>query len=139
MVEAADIGTKISYKGFEGVAYYYRGSGLGTTGLFFDGVASNGRKRDSEGYYVQGAYNVTERLKLVGSYGVSNLYLASGEAQTVDPAYLVRRNQSIIGAAYYHMTDWLNLVAEYAHTSSVAHNGGSEKDNTASAGVILFF
>jgi hypothetical protein len=139
MVEAADIGTKITYKGFEGVAYYYRGSGLGTTGLFFDGVAANGRKRDSEGYYVQGAYNVTERLKLVGSYGVSNLYLASNEAQTVDPAYLVRRNQSIIGAAYYHMTDWLNLVAEYAHTSSVAHNGGSEKDNTASAGVILFF
>jgi hypothetical protein len=139
MVEAADIGTKITYKGFEGVAYYYRGSGLGTTGLFFDGVAANGRKRDSEGYYVQGAYNVTERLKLVGSYGVSNLYLASNEAQTADPAYLVRRNQSIIGAAYYHMTDWLNLVAEYAHTSSVAHNGGSEKDNTASAGVILFF
>jgi hypothetical protein len=139
MVEAADIGTKITYKGFEGVAYYYRGSGLGTTGLFFDGVAANGRKRDSEGYYVQGAYNVTERLKLVGSYGVSNLYLASNEAQTADPAYLVRRNQSVIGAAYYHMTDWLNLVAEYAHTSSVAHNGGSEKDNTASAGVILFF
>ncbi|MFT8885625.1 MAG: porin [Acetobacter papayae] len=139
MVEAGDIGAKVSYKGFEGVAYYYRGSGLGTTGLFFDGVAANGSKRDSEGYYVQAAYNVTERLKLVGSYGVSNLYLASGEAQMVDPAYLVRRNQSVIGAAYYHLTDWLNLVGEYAHTSSDSHNGSSESDDTASAGVILLF
>lgn len=139
MVEAGDIGAKVSYKGFEGVAYYYRGSGLGTTGLFFDGVAANGSKRDSEGYYVQAAYNITERLKLVGSYGVSNLYLAGGEARTVDPGYLVRRNQSVIGAAYYHLTDWLNLVGEYAHTSSDAHNGSSESDDTASAGVILLF
>ncbi|GBR26579.1 hypothetical protein AA0473_1177 [Acetobacter orleanensis NRIC 0473] len=135
MVEAGEIGTKITYKGFQGVAYYYRGSGLGTTGLFFDGVANNGRKRASEGYYVQAMYNFTKKFKLVGSYGVSNLYQAAGE----DSPLLVRRNQSEVGAAFYSLTDWLNLVAEYAHTESAAHGPNKESDNTASGGVILLF
>ncbi|MGG6428634.1 porin [Acetobacter ghanensis] len=142
MVEAGDIGTKLTYGPLEGVAYYYRGSGLGTTGLFFDGVADNGRKRASEGYYVQAAYHATKKLKIVGSYGVSNLYLASGEnlaAEQESAAGLVRRNQSEVGAAYYQLTDWLTVIGEYAHTSSSAHGGNKESDNTASGGVMLMF
>ena len=135
MVEAGDVGAKLTYGPFEGVGYYYRGSGLGTTALFFDGVAANGRKRTSEGYYVQAAYHATKKFKLVGSYGVSNLYQAPGENSPT----LVRRNQSIIGAGYYQLTDWLNIVEEYAHTSSDAHGPNSESDNTASAGVIRVF
>ncbi|NHO31060.1 porin [Acetobacter sp. LMG 1636] len=134
-VEAGEIGTKLSYKGFEGVAYYYRGSGLGTTGLFFDGIAADGRKRDSEGFYVQGAYSVTKRLRLVGSYGVSNLYQGPME---LDPD-LVKRNESEVGALFYKITDWLQLVGEYAHTESSAHNGNKAKDNSASGGAVLFF
>ncbi|MBV0887775.1 porin [Komagataeibacter oboediens] len=133
--EAGEIGTKLTYGPAQFVGYYYRGSGLGTTGLFFDGVASNGRKRASEGYYVQMMYNFTKKFKLVGSYGVSNLYQAPGEN---DPD-LVRRNESEVGAAYYKMTDWLNLVAEYAHTSSAAHGPYKESDNSASGGMILLF
>ncbi|KDE21074.1 hypothetical protein AZ09_02935 [Acetobacter aceti 1023] len=133
--EAGDIGTKVTYGPLEGVAYYYRGSGLGTTGLFFDGVGQNGRKRASEGYYVQGAYHATKRLKLVGSYGVSNLYQAPGENSPT----LVRRNQSEVGAVFYQLTDWLNLVGEYTHTSSAAHGPYKESDNTAAGGVILLF
>ncbi|GAB6967321.1 hypothetical protein JCM25156A_13580 [Komagataeibacter kakiaceti JCM 25156] len=133
--EAGEIGTKLTYGPAQFVGYYYRGSGLGTTGLFFDGVASNGRKRASEGYYVQMMYNFTKKFKLVGSYGVSNLYQAAGEN---DPD-LVRRNESEVGAAYYKMTDWLNLVAEYAHTSSAAHGPYKESDNSASGGMILLF
>ena len=135
MVEAGEIGTKITYKGFQGVAYYYRGSGLGTTALFFDGIADNGRKRASEGYYVQAMYNFTKKFKLVGSYGVSNLYQAPGENSPL----LVRRNQSEVGAAFYSLTDWLNLVAEYTHTESAAHGPNKESDNSASGGVILLF
>ncbi|MBB2185704.1 porin [Gluconacetobacter liquefaciens] len=135
MAEAGEIGAKLTYGPAQAVVYYYRGSGLGTTGLFFDGIAENGRKRDSEGYYVQGAYNFTKRFKLVGSYGVSNLYLAAGDTATG----LVRRNQSEVGAAYYDLTDWLKLVAEYAHTQAAAHNGNSANDNTVSGGAILFF
>ncbi|WP_256127009.1 porin family protein, partial [Ameyamaea chiangmaiensis] len=133
--EAADVGTKLTYGPFEGVAYYYYGSGLGTTGLFFDGVSASGRKRDSEGYYVQGAVKVMPRLKFVGSYGVSNLYQAPGESIPL----LVRRNQSEVGAGYYNLTDWLTLMAEYAHTESAAHGPNHNKDNTVSAGAALFF
>ncbi|MFT8417484.1 MAG: porin [Acetobacter sp.] len=143
MVEAGDIGTKLTYGPLEGVAYYYRGSGLGTTGLFFDGVAANGRKRSSEGYYVQGAYHITKKFRLVGSYGVSNLYLAGGENMAEESAAgsagLVRRNQSEVGAAYYQMTDWLTVIGEYSHTSSAGHGGNKESDNTASGGVMLMF
>lgn len=135
MAEAGEIGTKFTYHGFQGVAYYYRGSGLGTTGLFFDGIAANGRKRASEGYYVQAMYNFTKKFKLVGSYGVSNLYQAPGENSTE----LVRRNQSEVGAAYYSLTDWLNLVGEFAHTESAAHGPNRNSDNSGSAGVILLF
>ncbi|MBB2155138.1 porin [Gluconacetobacter diazotrophicus] len=135
MAEAGEIGAKLTYGRAQGVAYYYRGSGLGTTGLFFDGVAANGRKRDSEGYYVQGSYAFTKHFKLVGSYGVSNLYQAPGE----DSSLLVRRNESEVGAGYYTLTDWLTLVAEYAHTQADAHGPDSARDNTVSAGAILFF
>lgn len=104
---------------------------------------ASGRKRDSEGYYVQGAYHITKKFRLVGSYGVSNLYLAGGENTALESqagsAGLVRRNQSEVGAAYYQMTDWLTVVGEYSHTSSSAHGGSKESDNTASGGVMLMF
>ncbi|CAI9120006.1 porin family protein [Brytella acorum] len=132
---AADIGTKVTYGPLEGVAYYYYGNGLGTTGLFFDGIAANGRKRDSEGYYVQMAYKILPKLKLVGSYGQSNLYQAPGEITPL----LVRRNESEVGAAYYNLTDWLTLMAEYAHTTSLAHGPDHNKDNTISVGAAIFF
>ncbi|GAN53321.1 porin family protein [Tanticharoenia sakaeratensis] len=134
-VEAGDIGTKITLGRFEGVAYYYYGSGLGTTGLFFDGINASGRKRASEGYYVQGAYKILPRLKLVGSYGTSNLYQVPGEN---DPL-LVRRNESEVGALYYNLTDWLTLLGEYAHTRSAAHGPNHEADDTMSLGAALFF
>ncbi|EHH68497.1 hypothetical protein GMO_12670 [Gluconobacter morbifer G707] len=135
-VEAGDVGVKISRGPFEGVAYYYYGSGLGTTGLFFDGVASNGRKRDSEGYYVQAAYKILPKLKMVGSYGVSNLYRAQGD----DSPSLVRRNQSEVGAIYYNLTDWFTIVGEYAHTESDGHSRlYKESDHTFSAGAMMTF
>lgn len=134
-VEAGDVGVKLSRGPFEGVAYYYYGSGLGTTGLFFDGVSAQGRKRDSEGYYVQAAYKILPKLKVVGSYGVSNLYQAPGE----DNPSMVRRNQSEVGAVYYNLTDWFTLVGEYAHTESDAHGIAHESDHTMSAGAMMTF
>jgi predicted porin len=132
---AGDVGGTLALGPVAGAAYYYRGSGLGSTGLFFDGIAFNGAKRDSEGYYLQGSYNIVPKLKLVGSYGVSDLYQASGEA---DPD-LVRRNESYIGAGYYTLTDWMTLVAEYAHTESKSHGPSATDDNTVSLGTIVFF
>lgn len=134
-VAAGDVGVKLSRGPFEGVAYYYYGNGLGTTGLLFDGISQSGRKRNSEGYYVQASYKILPRLKLVGSYGVSNLYQAAGE----DNPSLVRRNQSEVGALYYTLTDWMFLVGEYAHTESDAHGPNHESDHTMSAGAMITF
>ncbi|KXV79736.1 hypothetical protein AD936_00795, partial [Gluconobacter japonicus] len=75
------------------------------------------------------------RLKLVGSYGVSNLYQATDEN---NPS-LVRRNESEVGALYYTLTDWMFLVGEYAHTESAAHGPNRESDHTMSAGAMITF
>jgi predicted porin len=134
-------------------AYYYRAHGVGTTGEFFEAIGANGQLRDSEGGYIQGSWKATDKLKLIGSYGVSNLYLANGEAASetfeeflptgpviVDPAAaLVRRNESETAGAYYSMTDWLTLVGEYTHTDSKAHGPNASQANSVSAGAILFY
>lgn len=117
------------------LGYYYRGSGVGTTGLLFDGLSPAGQFRDSEGGYVQGFFKLTPKLKLIASYGESNLYLAPGEYNPL----LVRRNESETGGAYYAWTNWLTLVGEYTHTDSHAHGGNSSAANSVSAGAILFY
>lgn len=133
---AGDVGVKADIGPFGAVAYYYRGTGVGTTALFFDGIAQNGQNRQSEGWYFQGSYKVTPKLKLVGSYGTSNLYRARNEVLNPD---LVARNTAYIGAAYYSLTDWLTLVGEYAHTHSGSHGGITADANAFTAGGIIFF
>ncbi|MDG6093656.1 porin [Acetobacter sp. AN02] len=135
MAEAGEVGAKLDWRDFQAVAYYYYGSGLGTTGLLFDGIADNGRKRNSEGYYLQLSYTIMKKLRLAGSYGQSNLYQAPGE----NTPSLVRRNESEVGALYYSVNDWLTLATEFAHSESAAHRPGRATDNTVSAGAMIFF
>ncbi len=115
--------------------YYYRGSGLGSTGLFFDGIAQNGQFRDSEGGYAQVFVKPTDKLKLVASYGESALYQAPGE----NSPDLLRRNTSETAGAYYNLTSWMTLVGEYTHTMSTSHGGNESQANSLSAGAILFY
>ncbi len=117
------------------MAYYYRGTGVGTTGKFFDGIGVNGEFRDSEGGILQGSYKITPKLKLAASYGQSNLYLANGE---YNPD-LVRRNESEDGAVYYSLTDWVTLVGEYAHQQAKSHGPYQTTSNAFTAGAILFY
>lgn len=132
---AGDVGGKVDFGPLGLLAYYYRGSGLGTTALFFDGIAPNGKARTSDGGYAQVSYKIIPKLKLVGSYGISRLDLAAGE---VDPL-LIKSNQSEIGGVYYSLTDWMTLVGEFAHTVSYAHGPDQANDNTISLGTIVFF
>ncbi len=132
---AGDGGLSLNYGELGFVVYGYRGNGLGSTALFFDGIAPNGKARDSEGGYVQGSWNMTPKLKLVGSYGESSLYQAPGE---VNPL-LVRRNESEVGGLYYTLNPWMTLVGEYTHTMSYAHGGDQASDNTFALGTILMF
>ncbi len=132
---AGEAGATIGFGPAALTAYVYRGTGVGTTGKFFDGVDLAGNFRDSEGGYIQGTYKITPKLKLAGSYGQSSLFLAPGE---VDPL-LVRRNEAEIGAAYYSLTDWVTLVGEYAHQESKSHGPFETTSNAFTAGAILFY
>jgi hypothetical protein len=125
--------------------YYYRGSGVGTTGLFFEALGPNGEARDSEGGYIQGSVKATDKLKLIASYGVSDLYLASGEALydeeflDTSAATLVRRNESETVGAYYAMTPWLTPLVEYTHSESKSHGPNDLSADSFSVGAILFY
>ncbi len=115
--------------------YIYRGTGVGTTGKFFDGISAGGALRASEGGYIQGSLKVLPKLKVVGSYGQSSLFRGAGD---IDPS-LVRRNEAEIGALYYNLTSWVTLVGEYAHEQSKSHGPLETTSNAVSVGAILFY
>ncbi|PAX08996.1 porin [Sphingomonas lenta] len=129
-----DFGAKLSYANFGLLGYYYAGTGLGTTGLFLLSTDALGRRRDSDGFYVQGTAGFG-KFTLAGSYGESNLELADGEAVST----LVRSNSSYVGQVRYGLTGWVTLIGEYTRTRSEAHNGNDAKSDALAAGAILFF
>jgi predicted porin len=130
-----DIGAKLTLGGFGLLLYGYTGDGIGTTGLFINALSATGNKRDSDGYIGQLTYTFADRLTLGGSYGVSNLSLASGE---VNPT-LVKFNESESFGVHYKLTDWVNLIGEYTHTHAHAQGANSAAEDTIAAGTILFF
>jgi predicted porin len=117
--------------GFNFVAYGYTGKGVGTTGLFFDGVDIFGDPRKSFGGYLQGAYTfaggwfLPQPLTVGGSWGVSRLDTANANDAAVissncavGTGCLVRENQSWIVFARYKLTKWVNIQAEYVNTTA---------------------
>lgn len=131
---AIDLGAKLTYGPASLLGYYYTGSGIGTTGLFILSTDALGRKRDSNGFYVQGTL-AFGKFTLGGSYGQSNLDLADGE---VNPT-LLDSNSSYVGQLRYGLTSWLTLVGEYTHTTSKAHNINRASSDALAIGGILFF
>jgi hypothetical protein len=136
---ALDGGAKLEVGPATLLAYGYYGDGLGTTGLFLDGVDPTGHKRTSYGGYGQVTYDLTRKLTLAGSYGVSYLNATAFDAATVAQGALVRKNESYLGAARYKLTTWVNLQAEFVHTVSTSQNGNQSSGNTVAGGAILFF
>jgi predicted porin len=130
-----DFGGKLDYGPASLVGYGYFGEGLGSTGLFFDGVSFNGKARDSDGYYVQLSYEIVKKLTLSGSYGLSHLDLASAE---YDPL-LLKDNESYAFGVKYGLTSWVSLIGEYTHTTATAHGGNQAEDDTIAVGAITFF
>ncbi|MEJ2058893.1 MAG: porin [Gammaproteobacteria bacterium] len=142
--DAFDVGGKASASvgpgTLGGVASYYKGYGIGTTAIGFDGVAYvNGQleKRDSDGWYVQATYKIG-KPKFGLSYGESSLDLASNETAASNPN-LVKKNDSVVAGLYYGLTKSLHTVLEYSHTTAKNQAGDSVKDNAVAAGAILFF
>jgi hypothetical protein len=154
---AADAFAMLEVWGFNFVAYGYTGKGVGTTGLFFDGVDIFGDRRDSKGGYLQAAYTfkggwlLPNPLTVGASWGVSHLETAgTSNAFEIERCHLipnpsggfgclVRDNQSWIGFARYNLTDWVKIQAEY--TSTVAENqiGQEIHDHAFALGTTFFW
>jgi len=132
---AGDIGATVNAAGFGLTGYYYAGQGIGTTAQMWDGYATNGNARDSDGGYVQATYALPTKTKVGISWGVSNLDLAAAETN----ANLVKENEMWTGGLYHPLTKHLNLVAEYSHINSENQGGAKNKSDTGSLGAILFF
>jgi len=135
--DAFEIGAKVDAGDFEGVGYYYNGSGVGTTLLFLLGNDAAGNKRDSSGGYVQGTYKIN-KVKLGLSYGQSKLNCTGGDAGATCDS-LLDTNTSGIASIYYSLTKSITLVAEYIDTESKNHAGAKNTQNTVAVGGIMFF
>ncbi|HTP24511.1 MAG TPA: hypothetical protein VMK12_02480, partial [Anaeromyxobacteraceae bacterium] len=141
-IGGGDLGLKLSVVGFDLLGYAYIASGVGTTGIGFDGIALTPKGlegRGSWGYFTQLTYKYW-KIKPGISYGESRLNLADDEAASD----LVRRNRSLVGGLYFGLTDNLTLTAEYVRTwsanhDSPSHPGGEIADNMWCLGGILFF
>lgn len=129
-----EVGAKFAYGPAGLLGYYYRGDGIGTTGLFI--LSSDGNsKRESDGFYIQGTVTPIDKLTLGVSYGESNLDLANGES---NPS-LVKKNSSWVGQVKYGLTDWVNLIGEFTATEAKAHGGAKADSNAIALGAIMLF
>jgi hypothetical protein len=138
--------------GWNFVAYGYTGKGVGTTGLFFNGVDALGGARKSDGGYLQAAYTFDGVFTLGASWGISHLETADANDQlavatecnnqfagTSEFNCLVKDNSSWIGFARYKLTKWVNLQAEYVATTAENQIGQTIKDNAVIAGTTFFW
>ena len=134
-VWAAGIGANVKVAGFDLTGYYYNGEGAGTTGFLMNGLTAAGKKRDSDGGYVQAKYTLPTKTSVGVSWGESNLDLASGESNGT----LVKSNEMWTVGAYHPLTKHLNLVAEYSRVRSENHQSEKNESDIVDAGAILFF
>jgi len=131
---AADIGANVNFAGFGLTGYYYSGEGIGQTVQFYGGLDARGRKRDSDGGYVQATYVLPTKTKIGVSWGQSNLdKIDANDGLTAD----LKDRMWTVGA-YHPLTKHLNLVAEYSDVKS-EYGTAEAKGKTGSLGAILFF
>lgn len=132
-----DIGGKIGFWGFEFLAYYYTGDGIGTTDFLFDALDQSGRTRDSDGGYLQLTYTLPGPGTKFGiSYGESNLDRGPDDPSDTD---LLETNESFVFGVYHPLTEALNLVAEYTQTTATAHAGFEAEERVFAIGAIMFY
>ncbi len=145
--QAYDLGANVNAGNLGLTAYYYRGKGAGTTFLGNLAADAQGRKRDSDGGYLQATYVIPTGTKLGASYGVSRLDPTNSTDRNADQGgssgadYLVEENRRWTIGAYHPLTKSLNLVAEYNDVRSESAKTGVDaiKAKNVSLGAILFF
>jgi predicted porin len=131
---AADIGANVNLGGLGLTGYYYSGEGIGQTIQFFGGLDKNGKRRESNGGYVQATYQLPTKTKIGASWGESTLERTG----TSDNLTSELKDEMWVVGAYHPLTKHLNLVAEYSNVES-EYGTRIAKGKTFSAGGILFF
>jgi predicted porin len=129
-----DVGGKLTFGGFEFLAWYYQGEGMGTTALYLFADDGLGNERDSDGFLAQVSYKFGD-TKLGLNYGESNLDLAPGEALSD----LVKTNKKYTLGAYHSLTENFTLLAEFTDVNAEAHNGGENDSNNFNIGAYMSF
>jgi predicted porin len=103
-----------------------------------NGFDQNGKRRDSDQWYVQATYKLPTATKIGIAYGESTL---DGN-RNADAWNKLEDNMLTVGA-YHPLTKSVNLVAEYSQVQSNLKgtaNGKLENEaKTVSLGAILFF
>jgi predicted porin len=135
---SVDIGANVNVAGLGLTGYYYKGDGIGQTIQLRDGFDVNGKRRESDGYYVQATYVMPTKTKVGVSFGESRL-----DGNRVDDYKDVTDQMWTLGA-YHPLTKHLNLVAEYSESERDRSNRGAVANakaeaKTVSLGAILFF
>jgi predicted porin len=131
---AADVGANVNLAGFGLTGYYYKGEGVGTTFMLKDGFDTSGRRRESDGGYVQATYVLPTKTKAGISWGQSNLDKTAETATA-----LVKENEMWTAGLYHPVTKHLNLVGEYNYVKATSQTNVEAKTNNVSLGAILFF
>jgi predicted porin len=129
-----DIGGKLTFGGFEFLAWYYQGEGMGTTALFLFGDDGAGNERDSDGFLAQVTYKFGD-TKLGLNYGESSLDLAPGEAISD----LVKTNSKYTLGVYHSLTENFTLLAEFSDVNAEAHSGLENDSSNFNIGAYFSF
>lgn len=132
--DAFDIGGKYDLGPLEVLGWYYRGKGVGTTGLFVLSHDALGTPRSSEGLLAQVTYKILPATKLGVNYGDSKL-----DGTGIDPGTLVERNSKWTLGAYQNLTDNLLLTGEFTRISSVNDTGQENSSWNLDVGLFLKF
>ncbi len=116
-------GLNMKVAGFSLTGSGFTGSGLNTLlGAF--GTVTDGE--DASGYLVQGSYTIG-KFRLVGSYGDTKVDNATND-----------ENETVIGALFYTINDYLKLVGEY-NVNTITVGVAEEKTNTLALGLVANF
>jgi len=149
---AYDFGANVNMGALSLTGYVYSGRGIGKTIQLADGFDQSGKRRKSNGGYIQAMYTLPTATKLGMSWGRSTLKANSEDSEynNVDGYGLGRdaKDTMVTVGVYHPLTKNLNLVAEYSDAKSKTDNtyedglNGSSytaRAKSLSLGAILFF
>ena len=124
---AAEIGASYKIGAFGLLGNVQSGRGIG---ILTDGDQGNAKATN---YLLQGTYQLTDKLKLGLSGGVSR------NRDNLASNANLRSNSNVTAGAYYALTKSVTLSAELSQTRSKDFAGNTARMNGVSVGGILFF